>query len=144
MELTELINHPERLDRETLYELRSMLALYPYFQTARLLMLQNLLLVSEGLATLRNLPLALEPSLLTLRNLLTLQNLLTLRSLLLVLEVRVILQSLLMLPSLDLVSEVLRAMLQNQEKLPSLKKPPNPCLLFLISAPMVHFSIMHN
>ena len=47
MELTELINHPERLDRETLYELRSMLALYPYFQTARLLMLQNLYLLHE-------------------------------------------------------------------------------------------------
>ena len=47
MELTELINHPERLDRETLYELRSMLALYPYFQTARLLMLQNLYLLHD-------------------------------------------------------------------------------------------------
>lgn len=47
MELTELINHPERLDRETLYDLRSMLALYPYFQTARLLMLQNLFLLHD-------------------------------------------------------------------------------------------------
>ena len=47
MELTELINHPEQLDRETLYELRSMLALYPYFQTARLLMLQNLYLLHD-------------------------------------------------------------------------------------------------
>ena len=37
MELTELIRHPEQLDRDTLYELRSMLALYPYYQTARLL-----------------------------------------------------------------------------------------------------------
>ena len=42
MEITELINHPERMDRDSLYELRSMLALHPYFQTARLLMLQNL------------------------------------------------------------------------------------------------------
>ena len=41
MELTELIKHPDLLDRETLYELRSMLALYPYFQTARLLLLKN-------------------------------------------------------------------------------------------------------
>ena len=48
MELTELINHPERLDRETLYELRSMLALNPYFQTARLLMLQNLYLLHDA------------------------------------------------------------------------------------------------
>lgn len=47
MELTELINHPEQMDRETLYELRSMLALYPYFQTARLLMLQNLYLLHD-------------------------------------------------------------------------------------------------
>lgn len=48
MELTELINHPERMDRETLYELRSMLALHPYFQTARLLMLQNLYLLHDA------------------------------------------------------------------------------------------------
>ena len=47
MEITELINHPEQLDRDTLYELRSILALYPYFQTARLLMLQNLYLLHD-------------------------------------------------------------------------------------------------
>lgn len=47
MELTELINHPERMDRETLYELRSIVALYPYFQTARLLLLQNLYLLHD-------------------------------------------------------------------------------------------------
>ena len=47
MDLVELINHPERLDRDTLYELRSTLALYPYFQTARLLMLQNLYLLHD-------------------------------------------------------------------------------------------------
>ena len=45
--IIELIKHPERLDRDTLYELRSMLALYPYFQTARLLMLQNLFLLHD-------------------------------------------------------------------------------------------------
>ena len=48
MEITELINHPERMDRDTLYELRSMLALHPYFQTARLLMLQNLYLLHDS------------------------------------------------------------------------------------------------
>ena len=48
MELTELINHPERLNRDTLYELRSVLALNPYFQTARLLMLQNLYLLHDA------------------------------------------------------------------------------------------------
>jgi tetratricopeptide (TPR) repeat protein len=47
MELTEFINHPERLDKETLYEFRSLLALYPYFQTARLLLLQNLYLLHD-------------------------------------------------------------------------------------------------
>ena len=47
MDIAELIKHPEQLDRDTLYELRSMLALYPYFQTARLLMLQNLYLLHD-------------------------------------------------------------------------------------------------
>ena len=35
------------MNRDTLYELRSMLALYPYFQTVRLLMLQNLYLLHD-------------------------------------------------------------------------------------------------
>lgn len=48
MDIKELINHPELLDRETLYELRSMLALYPYFQTARLLLLENLYLLHDS------------------------------------------------------------------------------------------------
>lgn len=48
MEITELIEHPERMDRDTLYELRSVLALHPYFQTARLLMLQNLYLLHDS------------------------------------------------------------------------------------------------
>ena len=43
----ELIKHPERMDRDTLYELRSILALHPYFQTVRLLMLQNLYLLHD-------------------------------------------------------------------------------------------------
>ena len=47
MEIAELIKHPEQLDRDTLYELRSTLALYPYFQTARLLLLQNLYLLHD-------------------------------------------------------------------------------------------------
>ena len=42
MDLEHLIQHPEQMDKETLYDLRSLLALYPYFQTARVLMLQNL------------------------------------------------------------------------------------------------------
>lgn len=47
MNIAELINHPERLDRETLYALRSHIALYPYHQNARLLMLQNLYLLHD-------------------------------------------------------------------------------------------------
>ena len=47
MDIVELINHPERMDRDTLYELRSTLALHPYFQTVRLLMLQNLYLLHD-------------------------------------------------------------------------------------------------
>ena len=47
MDIAELIRHPEQLDRDTLYELRSLLALYPYFQSARLLMLQNLFLLHD-------------------------------------------------------------------------------------------------
>lgn len=48
MDIVELINHPERMDRDTLYELRSVLALYPYFQTVRLLMLQNLYILHDS------------------------------------------------------------------------------------------------
>ena len=48
MEMTELIRHPELFDRETLYELRSTLALYPYYQPARLLMLHNLYLLHDS------------------------------------------------------------------------------------------------
>ena len=47
MEIVELIKHPENLDRDTLYELRELLALYPYFQTARILMLKNLYLLHD-------------------------------------------------------------------------------------------------
>ena len=35
------------MNRETLYDLRALLALYPYYQTARLLMLQNLYLLHD-------------------------------------------------------------------------------------------------
>jgi tetratricopeptide (TPR) repeat protein len=47
MDIIELIHRPEHLDRDTLYELRSQLALYPYWQTARLLLLQNLYLLHD-------------------------------------------------------------------------------------------------
>ena len=35
------------MDKETLYDLRSVIALHPYFQTARLLMLQNLYILHD-------------------------------------------------------------------------------------------------
>ena len=47
MELNRLIQHPKEMNRETLYDLRALLALYPYYQTARLLMLQNLYLLHD-------------------------------------------------------------------------------------------------
>jgi len=47
MNLENLIQHPEQMNKETLYDLRSLLALYPYYQTARLLMLQNLYLLHD-------------------------------------------------------------------------------------------------
>ncbi len=48
MDLTRLIGHPEQMNKETLYELRSLTALYPYYQTARLLMLQNMYLLHDS------------------------------------------------------------------------------------------------
>lgn len=48
MELTELIQHPETMDKETLYDLRSLIALHPYHQVARLLMLKNLYLLHDS------------------------------------------------------------------------------------------------
>ena len=47
MDIENLIHHPEIMDKETLYDLRSLLALYPYYQTARLLLLQNLYLLRD-------------------------------------------------------------------------------------------------
>jgi hypothetical protein len=47
MDLSHLTEHPEQMDKDSLYELRSLIALYPYYQTARLLMLQNLYLLHD-------------------------------------------------------------------------------------------------
>ena len=47
MDLINLIRHPELMDRETLYDLRSLIAQYPYYQTARLLMLKNLYILHD-------------------------------------------------------------------------------------------------
>ena len=46
-QLYQWIKHPECLNRETLFELRTLLARYPYFQTARLLYLKNLYLLHD-------------------------------------------------------------------------------------------------
>ena len=45
--LAEFIAHPEKLNRETLYELRLIVGKYPYFDVARLLMLRNLYLLHD-------------------------------------------------------------------------------------------------
>lgn len=48
MNIAQLIEHPENLNKETLYELRNLLALYPYYQSARLLLLKNLYLLHDS------------------------------------------------------------------------------------------------
>lgn len=45
--LYDWIAHPDQLNRDTLYELRTLLARYPYFQTVRLLYLKNLFLLHD-------------------------------------------------------------------------------------------------
>ena len=40
--LQQWIQHPEMLNKDTLYELRTLLVRYPYFQSLRLLYLKNL------------------------------------------------------------------------------------------------------
>jgi len=47
MDLSVYISHPERLNRDTLYELRMLVAKYPTFDVARLLMLKNLYLLHD-------------------------------------------------------------------------------------------------
>ena len=45
--LSTYISHPEKLNRDTLYELRLMVGKHPYFDVARLLMLKNLYLLHD-------------------------------------------------------------------------------------------------
>ena len=45
--LSVYLSHPERLNRDTLYELRMLVAKYPTFDVARLLMLKNLYLLHD-------------------------------------------------------------------------------------------------
>ncbi len=45
--IVDYISHPEKLNRETLYELRVLVGKYPYFDAARLLMLRNLYLLHD-------------------------------------------------------------------------------------------------
>lgn len=46
--LYEWIRHPEYLNKDSLFELRGLLARYPYFQTVRLLYLKNLFLLQDS------------------------------------------------------------------------------------------------
>lgn len=47
MQITELIGHPELLNRDTLYELRRVVGQCPYYQAARLLLVENLFLLHD-------------------------------------------------------------------------------------------------
>ena len=47
-DILELVAHPEHLSQETLYELRTLVPRYPYFETLRLLYLQNLYLLHDA------------------------------------------------------------------------------------------------
>ena len=47
-DILELVAHPEHLTQETLYELRTLIPRYPYYQTLRLLYLQNLYLLHHA------------------------------------------------------------------------------------------------
>jgi hypothetical protein len=46
--LTQWIEHPEQLNKDTLYELRMQLARYPYSQTLRVLYLKNLFMLRDA------------------------------------------------------------------------------------------------
>ena len=48
LDLKNLINHPEQLNKETLHKLREFVAVSPYHQVARLLYLQNLFLLHDA------------------------------------------------------------------------------------------------
>ena len=48
MDLKNLIEHPEQLNKETLHKLREYVAVAPYHQVARLLYLQNLFLLHDA------------------------------------------------------------------------------------------------
>lgn len=48
LNLTQWIKDPRQLNATSLYELRNLVARYPYFQTARLLFLQNLYLLHDA------------------------------------------------------------------------------------------------
>ncbi len=45
--VAELTAHPERLDKDTLFALRELVARYPYYQAARLLFLKNLFILHD-------------------------------------------------------------------------------------------------
>ena len=48
LNIEHLIKHPDELNAETLYEIRTLLNRYPYFQTLRLLYLKNLYLLHDN------------------------------------------------------------------------------------------------
>ena len=48
MDIAHYFDNPEELNKETLYELRNLIALYPFYQPARILLLKNLFLLHDA------------------------------------------------------------------------------------------------
>ena len=48
IDIVQLLKHPERLNNDTLYELRTLVQLYPYFLALRFLYLKNLYLLHDA------------------------------------------------------------------------------------------------
>ena len=57
--LQQWIQHPETLNKDTLYELRTLVTRYPYFQSLRLLYLKNLYLLHDKMCIRDSLSMAL-------------------------------------------------------------------------------------
>ena len=48
MDIAHYFNYPEELNKETLYDLRKLIAIYPFYQPARILLLKNLFLLHDA------------------------------------------------------------------------------------------------
>ena len=48
MDIAHYFDNPEELNKETLYDLRKLIAIYPFYQPARILLLKNLFLLHDA------------------------------------------------------------------------------------------------